>query len=108
MQPSTPPQPTQYIPRDETAPIAQHAANEGANNILTGAKNQQGADAWQESTVQEMVLGPCFTQSTWKLEELEKFDSYKLACFVTRWERSPGHIGFRPVITAAKPFWLYW
>lgn len=69
---------------DETKQVAQYAAAEGAKNILTGLQNAAGANAWNDRTVQEMVLGPELVQDCWKVEDLAKFDSYKLAAWVTR------------------------
>ena len=71
-------------PADKPKPIAQYAASEGVNNIITAAANASGAAAWNDVSVQEMVLGPEQTQTVWKPEQLEKLECHKLPCWVTR------------------------
>ena len=72
-------------PVDQSKPVAQYAASEGVNNILTAAKNASGADSWNDVSVQEMVLGSGQTQHSWQPGQLDKLECYQLPCWITRY-----------------------
>ena len=66
--------------------VAVHLAEEGANNILTAVQNAQATETWKEMSMQGILLGDSQAelQAVWRLDELHRFEGYRLPCWVLR------------------------